>query len=75
MQSAIDSMMTTAGLNSSGYSVAVSPANLVGLPTGQPVTVTVSCTWANVGFHALPAGMGGIPNSKTITESVTMNRE
>ena len=75
VQSAISAVMTNAGLQGSGYTVTISPASVQGLPTGQAVTITVSCTWANVGMHALPAGMGQISDSKVITETVLMNRE
>jgi Flp pilus assembly protein TadG len=75
VQSAVDAVMSTAGLQSSGYTVTLSPAVMLGLPTGQPITVTVSVLWANAGLHALPAGMGQIPGSKQITETLVMNRE
>lgn len=75
VQAAIDAVMANAGLQRSGYTVALSPSNMLGLPTGQSITVTVSFAWGNLGLHPLPSGMGGISNSKALTSSVVMNRE
>lgn len=75
VQSAIASCMDGSGLKDSGYTVNLNPPNMLGLPTGQPISVSVQCTWANVGLHALPAGMVNISNSKVISTSVLMNRE
>ena len=73
--SAIDACMTNSGLQNSGYTVTLNPPNMLGLPTGQAISVTVQCKWANVGLHALPAGMVNISNSKVIAGVVSMNRE
>ena len=75
VQSAIASCMDGSGLKDSGYTVNLNPPTMLGLPTGQPISVSVQCTWANVGLHALPAGMVNIPDSKVISTSVLMNRE
>lgn len=75
VQSAIDSVMSSQGLQGSGYTITLSPATMLGLPSGQQISVTVACTWANVGLHALPPGMGAISNSKQIAETIYMDRE
>jgi len=63
------------GFRDRAYTVSVSPPNLLGLPTGQPIYITVTFNWGNLGLHPLPSGMGGIANSKTLTSTVMMNRE
>lgn len=75
VQSAIAACMDSSALKNSGYIVNLNPPNMQGLPTGQPISVNVQCTWANVGLHALPPGMVNISNSKVISASVLMNRE
>ena len=75
VQNVVALCMTNAGLQNSGYTVTLNPTNMLGLPTGQPVSVRVQCSWANVGLHALPAGMVNISNSQVISETVLMNRE
>ena len=67
--------MTASKLQSSGYTVSTTPSNLTGLPSGQPITLTVTCNWGTAGLHVLPAWLGGIPNSKQVTATVMMNRE
>lgn len=73
--SIISSMMTAAGLQNSGYTVTLTPSDVSTATDGQSVTVTITCTWANCGTHALPAGMGGISNSKQVTGSAVMQKE
>lgn len=75
VQSAVDVSMANCGLQTSGYTVTLSPSNMLGLPTGQSISVTVQCVWANVGLHALPPGMTNISPTQVISESVVMNRE
>jgi len=72
---AISDAMTNSGLGASGYTVTLSPTNMVGLPSGQQITVTVNCPWSAVGVRALPASLGGIPSTKMVSVSVVMNRE
>lgn len=72
---AVDATMQAAGLQSSGYTVATNPPSVTTVPTGTPVTVTVSCNWGTVGIHPLPSSMGGIPTNKTVTCSTVMMRE
>ena len=72
---AIQADLQAAGLGSSGYVITLSPANMTGLPSGQAITVTVSCSWATMGLHALPTVMGGIGNGKQVVGVTVMHRE
>lgn len=71
----ISSMMTAAGLQNSGYTVTLTPSDVSTATDGQNVTVKITCTWANCGTHALPAGMGGISNAKQVIGSAVMQKE
>jgi Flp pilus assembly protein TadG len=73
--SIISSMMTAAGLQSSSYQVTCNPSDVSTAAAGSPVTVTITCTWANVGLHALPVAMGGISNSKQVIGAAVMIKE
>lgn len=75
VQTSIDLAMTNAGLQNSGYTITFNPTSMAGLPTGQAVSITVSCDWSTVGVHPLPAAMGGIPSNRIVTSTVVMNRE
>ncbi len=75
VQTAVDTAMLAAGLQASGYSVTTSPANVSGLPSGQAITVTVTCNWGTMGVHPLPQSLGGIGNSKLVQGVALMNRE
>ena len=72
---AISQAMTAAGLQSSGYTVTTVPADVSTAAAGSSVQVTVTCSWGTVGLHALPAGFGGIPNSKNVIGTATMRKE
>lgn len=71
----VSNIMTAAGLQSSGYTVTTSPADVAAAAAGTPVTVTVTVSWSKVGFRALGSGYGGISASKNITGSATMRKE
>lgn len=75
VQATVDSVMANAGLQGTGYTMTLSPPTMLGLPTGQAITVTVAFNWGNLGLHPLPTGMGGISNSKSLTSTVVMHRE
>ena len=75
VQSAVDSGMSAAGMQSCGYTVTTSPANVSSLATGTSVTCTVTASWGNFGVHPLPTVFGGIPSTKQVTCSVVMRRE
>lgn len=71
----ISSVMTAAGLQSSGYTVTLTPSDVSTAAAGANVTVRISASWANVGTHALGSAWGGISNSKTITATAVMVKE
>ena len=73
--SAVQSMMTSSGINTSSYTLTTNPTSIANVAAGTNVTVTVTCTWGTVGCHTLPAVFGGIPNSKKITSSMVMRHE
>ena len=75
VQSAIAISLQSVGLNSSLYTVTTTPATITGTTAGTSITVSVSCNWGTVGVTPLPVSMGGIPNSKNLTCSVTMLHE
>jgi hypothetical protein len=72
---AVSSAMTAAGLQSSSYTVTLTPSDVSTATAGSNVTVQISATWANVGTHALGPTFGGINNSKTITATAVMAKE
>jgi len=71
----VSNIMTAAGLQSSGYTVTTSPADVSAATAGTAVTVNVSVSWSKVGFRALASGYGGISSTKVITGSATMRKE
>jgi Flp pilus assembly protein TadG len=76
--SAVSNVMTAAGLTT--YTVSITdtsnnPLNVSGLAAGTMIQVTVSCTWANVGTHALGSAWGGISNTKVVTGTTVMQKE
>ena len=71
----ITNMMTAAGLQSSGYTVTLSPTDVSTAAAGSSVSVTITITWGNVSFKALSSGYGGISNSKAVTGAAVMIKE
>jgi Flp pilus assembly protein TadG len=49
--SAVANAMSVYGLQSSGYTITISPSNVNGLAEGTAVSVTVQCTWGTVGIR------------------------
>jgi Flp pilus assembly protein TadG len=72
---AVARSMTSAGLANCGYTVALNPTNMSGLPSGTQIKVTVSCPWSTTGVHLLPAALGGIPSNRTVSFQAVFNRE
>jgi Flp pilus assembly protein TadG len=75
VRSAVDSVMTAAGFQSTGYTVTTTPASIVTISTGTNVTVTVQATWGNFGVHMLATSMGGLSAGRQIVVASTMARE
>jgi len=71
----ISSMMTAAGLQSSGYTVSFNPTDVSTASSGSTVSVTVSASWGSAGVHTLSAAYGGISNSKQVTGTAVMIKE
>ncbi len=63
--------MTSDNLNGSGYTVTTNPGNVAGVATGQPVSVTISVPYANIGLLNTPF----IPVPTNLSASVTMAKE
>jgi len=71
VNNAISSQMTAAGLQSSGYTVTTTPANISGLSAGSSVTVNVQCTWGTVGLRPLQL----ISSGKIVKGQAVMRKE
>jgi hypothetical protein len=63
--------MSAAGLQSSGYTVTTTPANISGLSPGSSVTVNVQCTWGTVGLRPLQL----ISAAKIVKGQAVMRKE
>jgi Flp pilus assembly protein TadG len=73
---AVQNVMTAAGLGSSGYTTSVTDVNgnAINLSTataGTAIKVTVQCTWGNVGVRPL----GVISSTKIVTGNTVMRKE
>ena len=66
---AVANVMGAAGIAS--YTVATTPASISGVASGTSITVTVTCTWSNVGVRPL----GLIPANKSVVGTAVMRRE
>ena len=73
--SIISTKMTAAGLQSSGYTVTLSPTDISTATVGSAVSVTVSITWGNISLKALSSGYGGISSSKLVVGTGVMMKE
>ena len=76
----ISNMMSAAGLQGSGYTVAITDTNGAAInvstvAAGSSIKVTVSLTWGNAGLHALSSSMGGISGSKQLVGVAVMRKE
>ena len=72
---AVSNVMSLAGIPSNKYTVTTVPTDVSTAATGTYVSVTVSCSWGTVGYHALPVFAGGISNSKQLVGAGSMRRE
>jgi len=71
VRDAVTQSMTSAGLAASGYSVTITPGDITALTPGEPLTVTVQLSYANVGLIKLAL----IPTPATLASSAVMARE
>ena len=67
----ISSMMTAAGLSSSGYSVTLNPSDPSTRAVGSQFTVTISVPYPNISLTKCPL----VPTPATLTRSCTMAKE
>ena len=67
----ISSMMSAAGLASSGYSVTLNPGDPSSLVVGSQFTVTISVPYPNISLTMCPL----VPTPATLTRSCTMAKE
>jgi Flp pilus assembly protein TadG len=72
---AISTAMTAAHIPSSKYTVTLSPTDISTATAGTAVTVTITCTWSNVGVTPLPVSLGGISTSKQVVGVAVMRKE
>jgi len=68
---AVASSMSLSGLQNSGYTITTNPPDISTAADGANVSVTVQCTWGNVGVRAL----GVIRTDKCLRGAAVMRRE
>lgn len=71
VNSAITTSMTACGLQSSGYTVTLTPSNVAGLAEGTSMTVSVQCNWGTVGMRPMKL----IGATKTVQGITVMRKE
>ena len=67
----IDSLMTTADMQSSGYSISFLPTDIGSIPVGESLEVKITVPWANLSLMNLSF----LPTPATIGSTVTMAKE
>lgn len=72
---AVQNAMSAAGIQSSKYTVTLSPSNIATASQGSSVSVTVTAVWGTVGVTPLPTSMGGISVDKPVTVTAIMRKE
>jgi Flp pilus assembly protein TadG len=77
---AVTSLMKSAGLDKTGYSVSVTDTggkalDVSSATAGTPIQVQVQCTWGSVGVHPLPESLGGISPAKVVKGATVMRKE
>lgn len=71
VQTAIDSLMADADLDGSGYSITITPGDVSTPAVGEPIEVSISVPYANIGITNAPLIL--VPN--TIGGRITMAKE
>ncbi|MEZ0265435.1 MAG: TadE/TadG family type IV pilus assembly protein [Phycisphaerae bacterium] len=77
---AVQNVMTAAGLQSTGYTVTVTDTagttlNVTTAAAGTAIKVNVQLTWGSVGVHPLPTALGGINTTKLVRGNTVMRKE
>jgi len=75
VQSAVSNQLTMTGMQNIHYTLTTVPSSVTGCNNGTAVTVTVSCTWGNVGISPLPTALGGFGSTKQFSATATMIHE
>jgi len=70
VMASVNSVMTAANMDTSGYAVNISPA-AGGLPSGNNLSVTVTVAYANIDLMGVPL----IPVPANLSASTSMNKE
>jgi Flp pilus assembly protein TadG len=68
---AVSTSMTAAGLDGSGYTVTTNPSDVSTAATGTDISVSVQCTWGDVGVRP----MGMISAAKEAKGTTVMRKE
>jgi Flp pilus assembly protein TadG len=71
VQSAVADIMSSAGMDSSGYTLTMSPDSVFGLAQGETVTVSVSVQYDNIKLTGIPL----IPVPSHLSSQTTMSKE
>lgn len=71
VQAAVSSLMTAARLDSTGYTLGLSPGDPAVMDTGQMLTVTITVPYSSIELVGLPL----VPVPANLVGSVTMARE
>lgn len=67
----VTTLMTNWGMEGSGYTVTIEPADLAATAPQTPVTVTIAVPYGAVGLTGIPL----FPTPDNLTSSATMSRE
>jgi Flp pilus assembly protein TadG len=71
VNTAIDKVMNSVGLNKGNFDVSVTPGDVEFAPAGTDVTVTISAKWSKVGINMF----GVINGNQLVKGSVVMRKE
>jgi Flp pilus assembly protein TadG len=75
VQSAVSNQLSMTGMQNIQYTLTTVPSSVTGCNNGTAVTVTLSCTWGNVGISPLPTSLGGFGSTKQFSATATMIHE
>jgi Flp pilus assembly protein TadG len=72
---AVNNSLTAANIPTASCTVSTTPTDISTAAAGSSVTVTVTATWGTIGISPLPASMGGISSTRSVTGSIVMIKE
>jgi Flp pilus assembly protein TadG len=73
VDAAADNVLSAAGLNTSQFTISISPDMSTSPAVGTNITVTITATWGTVGSGFRPLALIG--SGKTLTASSVMRKE